>query len=324
VSGKDNLRLVPQQPGALERAEPGKQRILCSMVADTLALAKQGQPAKPVFTVLRSKDLIGEVYEAVIKSELESRYELRFISFETEAEMLQLAREQPFDLTILYLGNVSWAGTGMSGWGPVDRAVVGLGRLRAQHGKPIIAMQGLDLTKRFEGTGVTFLMAPVNMQEFRRALEACLSHSRNPTERRGVMSLSRRTRPPRIVMLDDLSQMLELIKGVLQHSFKDATILTFTNTELAYQELMREDPDLFTIDICHIGMPVDEVLARLTERRVKYPVFVISAMADRFGEEVRLSCGPELNVSFWQKPFRVEPFVQAVSAALQLSPTEFP
>ena len=318
------------------------------MVADTLALAKQGQPAKPVFTVLRSKDLIGEVYEAVIKSELESRYELRFISFETEAEMLQLAREQPFDLTILYLGNVSWAGTGMSGsagrdtlnaenlgnvswagtgmsgWGPVDRAVVGLGRLRAQHGKPIIAMQGLDLTKRFEGTGVTFLMAPVNMQEFRRALEACLSHSRNPTERRGVMSLSRRTRPPRIVMLDDLSQMLELIKGVLQHSFKDATILTFTNTELAYQELMREDPDLFTIDICHIGMPVDEVLARLTERRVKYPVFVISAMADRFGEEVRLSCGPELNVSFWQKPFRVEPFVQAVSAALQLSPTEFP
>jgi hypothetical protein len=44
----------------------------------------------------------------------------------------------------------------------------------------------------------------------------------------------------------------------------------------------------------------------------------MSAMADKYENEVRLSCGPELNVTFWQKPFRVEPFVKAVAAALQI------
>jgi CheY-like chemotaxis protein len=319
MNAKNDSALVPRSPTAVEKAEPGAQRILSGMIADTLTLAKQRRAVKPIFTVLRSNDPIGEVYEAVIKMELESRYELRFISFATEAELLKLAREWPFDLAVLYLGNVSWMRT----QGPlVDRAVEGLGRLRAQHGKPVIAMQGLDLAKRFEGTGVAFLIVPFKVQEFRRVLQACLNNSRNPTEQRGVMPFSRRTRPPRIVMMNDLRSVLDWLEHVVRLWFKDATILTFTDEESAYQELMREDPDLFTTDICHRGMSVDEVLARLTERRVKFPIFVVSATADRFEEKVRLSCGPELNVSFWSLPITVERFGQAIAAALQIPAQE--
>ncbi len=131
-------------------------------------------PAKPRFTVLRSACGIGEMYEILIGEELKSRFELRFASFGTEAELLGLTRELPVDLTVLYLWNVSW----MRAHGSlVDRAVDVLGRLTAQHRRPIIAIQGLNLAKRFEGTGVTFLLAPVTNREFLRTLHACLGPS---------------------------------------------------------------------------------------------------------------------------------------------------
>jgi CheY-like chemotaxis protein len=311
---KNDFALVPRSPTTVEKAEPGAHRVLSRMIADTLTLAQKGRPAKLVFTVLRSIDSIEDVCEAVIKTELESRYELRFVSFETEAELLKLARERLFDLAVVYMGNVSWTSQGPL----VDRAVIGLGRLRAQHGKPIIAMQGSDLTKRFEGTGVTFLMAPFNVQEFRRVLQACLNPALNPIEQRRVMPLPRRTRPLRIVMMDHLQSVLDVLEPAIRPYVKDADILTFTDAKSAYQELMREAPDLFTTNICHSGMSVDETLARLTERKVNYPVFVISSNADRFEEEVRQSCGPDLKVSFWQKPFHIERFGPAVVAALQI------
>lgn len=108
-----------------------------------------------------------------------------------------------------------------------------------------------------------------------------------------------------------------MLEAVVRTYVNDATILTFTDAESAYEELTREDPDLFMTDICHLGMSTDEILARLTERNVRYPIFVISSMADRYAEEVKLSCGPCLDVSFWQKPFTAERFGAAVVAALR-------
>jgi hypothetical protein len=40
----NNSALVPRPPRAIEKAEPGAKRILSDMVADALALAKQGPP----------------------------------------------------------------------------------------------------------------------------------------------------------------------------------------------------------------------------------------------------------------------------------------
>lgn len=40
----NNFALVPRSPVALEKAEPGRKRVLSSMVADTLVLAKKPKP----------------------------------------------------------------------------------------------------------------------------------------------------------------------------------------------------------------------------------------------------------------------------------------
>jgi TPR repeat protein len=45
MNEKDNFALVPRIPDALEKAEPGAKRILSSMVADTLALARNATSA---------------------------------------------------------------------------------------------------------------------------------------------------------------------------------------------------------------------------------------------------------------------------------------
>jgi CheY-like chemotaxis protein len=55
-------------------------------------------------------------------------------------------------------------------------------------------------------------------------------------------------RPLRIVMMDDVPNVLEIIEFMFRSFYKDATILTFTDAKLACQELMREAPDLFITD----------------------------------------------------------------------------
>jgi DNA-binding NtrC family response regulator len=115
---------------------------------------------------------------------------------------------------------------------------------------------------------------------------------------------SRKPRPLRIVMLDDEAFVLETLKLVWSLEYSNAELLTFTDTQKALQELQREDPDLFTTDWNHYGMRGPEILKALAARKVKYPVFVISAFAPE--ENVVVSAGPGLNVTLLRKPFNVE------------------
>ena len=112
-------------------------------------------------------------------------------------------------------------------------------------------------------------------------------------------------------MLDDEPSTLKLLEAVIRVYFKDAIILTFADGDLAYQELVRESPDLFTTDINHLGMRGTEILARLAEREAKYPIFVMSGTGITHEE-----CGPELDVLFMPKPFTVDRFKAALNAAL--------
>ena len=95
-------------------------------------------------------------------------------------------------------------------------------------------------------------------------------------------------------------------------------ILEFGDALDAWQELSRTAPDLFITDISHIGISCKEMLTRLAERKVKYPIMVVSATLDLYEEDVRRGWGPGLNVSFLEKPVDVERYRTAVEAALQI------
>lgn len=120
----------------------------------------------------------------------------------------------------------------------------------------------------------------------------------------------RRTRPPRIVMLDDVSGVLEMLTALMRGYYPDAEILTFAEAHRAYAELLRQPPDLFTTDVCHAPPDGDDLLRMLSARPARYPIFVISSCVSTPDMLRPGSIGPGMNVSFLPKPFRAEEFVQ--------------
>ena len=164
MNEKNNGALVRRSSSAIEKTAPGVKRNFSGMVTDALVLAK-----KPSFTVLMCDDQVSDTAEMLIKSDWNEKHTLRFIRFHRATEILKLSREQAFALIFMYVGNVEWnIGSGHR----FGAAAELLGQLKAEHGKPIIVTQGMDLTETFEGTGVTFIEAPWTLETFRNALSA--------------------------------------------------------------------------------------------------------------------------------------------------------
>jgi len=60
------------------------------------------------------------------------------------------------------------------------------------------------------------------------------------------------------------------------------------------------------------------MLEHLAERKVKYPILVISAGLDMYREDKRRGWGRGLHVSFVSKPVELETLRTAVETALQI------
>jgi DNA-binding NtrC family response regulator len=101
---------------------------------------------------------------------------------------------------------------------------------------------------------------------------------------------------------------------LLKHCYEGVEILKFGDARDAWQELSHRNPDLFITDIHHAWISCEEILSRLVERKVTFPILIISAY-----EKVDWrSWGPGLSVSFLSKPISLEEFRTAVETALQM------
>jgi len=111
---------------------------------------------------------------------------------------------------------------------------------------------------------------------------------------------------PRIILVDDLISIHEMLEAVITTIYHHATVLNFTNALEAWEESKRLPPDLLISDWCHKPLPGDELLHLLTARKVKFPILIMSAFAE--AENVEAAAGPDLNVTFLKKPFSVSLF----------------
>jgi len=162
----DAFALVPRPPGALEKAGSRPKRILTTMVADTLVLARPTQPIKQARSVLLLKDrTFDELWELILKDKLGQKYDLKFTYFESASELQKLDRDQSFHLIALYFFNVKW-----------DIAANDPFKLLSslKHGKRIFVTQGMDLSEKCERAGVTFFELPSNSDEFYAVFDAAL------------------------------------------------------------------------------------------------------------------------------------------------------
>jgi DNA-binding NtrC family response regulator len=131
-------------------------------------------------------------------------------------------------------------------------------------------------------------------------------------------AIQQQIRPLRIVVMDDEPSIVEWMRRVLERYLDGATVVGFTDANLAWQELIRETPDLFTTDIGHVGPTTSEMLRWLITNGAKHPIFVITANGtERTKLEANfLGCG--LNLIFMWKPFTVEELGRNISVHLGL------
>ena len=83
----------------------------------------------------------------------------------------------------------------------------------------------------------------------------------------------------RIVLVNDDLGILELMGSFISDSFKQATVLTFQDGNTARQEIEREAPDVLITDMVRENDPMDgwAMIPLLAEKKVKYPIIIISA-----------------------------------------------
>lgn len=134
-------------------------------------------------------------------------------------------------------------------------------------------------------------------------------------------------RPPRIVLIDDESFMVEAVGMMLAMHLPQAKLLAFRNRDTGWQELLRTDPDLLITDMNNhnvpgrtesLGMSGWDLLPLLTQRAVGYPILVVSGSFSLpgFEDRARALAGPNLNITFMTKPFEVEFFQLEVKRLL--------
>jgi CheY-like chemotaxis protein len=117
---------------------------------------------------------------------------------------------------------------------------------------------------------------------------------------------SRRTRPPRIVVVDDEPIMLDMVELQIRDWFKEATVLKFQEGNAAWQELLQIEPDLLITDWVHPGLTGADMFSRLAEKKARYPILVTSGFAKE--NHLRDYVSRSLNVTLLSKPYTKEQF----------------
>jgi CheY-like chemotaxis protein len=92
--------------------------------------------------------------------------------------------------------------------------------------------------------------------------------------------------------------MSEIVRFLILGWFLDADVTVFENGDDAWAELERRAPDLLITDSLHPGMKRDELLRRLAEQNVQYPILLLSG---DLGGQANLP--PKLNLACLSKPF---------------------
>jgi len=308
VNKKDNLALVPAASGALEKAEPGRKRILSGMVADTLALSRKESLSKPTFAVLlglgdETDWLLYDRFEKWFETKLGQEYNVRFVHFDRLTELLRLVHEQTFGLVVVSRTNTIFDSiTDLLSGTRELKIVQCLERLISQLRIPIFIPGGFedDSTERLKRAGIHVwgrFGASFSIRAFWNTLQSCLPHRGDTVENDGdTVSRLRSARPPRFVIMDEREGPPRILPGIYKHYYKDATVLLFDDAEEAINELSREEPDLFTTHYRHPKFGATVVLRFLAERNARFPIFVFS-----WGQRERVlrDADPDLNVTLF-------------------------
>jgi len=125
-------------------------------------------------------------------------------------------------------------------------------------------------------------------------------------------------------MVDDDRDLLDFYQLVIQKSFKNVEVLTFTGGKAALEELSRTTPDLFITDLNMPKMDGLQVLSILAGMKVKFPVMMLTSIWDEgFVEHAHKIAEPHFDFTYFHSPGNgdeVRKFIQEVSKLIGVEP----
>jgi two-component system response regulator (stage 0 sporulation protein F) len=123
------------------------------------------------------------------------------------------------------------------------------------------------------------------------------------------------TRPPKIVIVEDEDCLLEMLGIMILDKHKSAIVQKFQDSNEAWQELLREDPDILIIDDKMPGLTGEDIVRRLIDRKAAYPIIVVSGWGPT-EEWARAYTDKKPNITFLGYPFTVEQLYESLSKYL--------
>src|ERR1035437_5570204 len=114
-----------------------------------------------------------------------------------------------------------------------------------------------------------------------------------------------RTHPLRILSVNDEEAPLKVVEIVITRYFKGVTVQSFQDAEEAWHELSRADPDLLISDDLMGKLNGDEIIGRLADRMVTYPIIVINAYGPERDQWVSDFAKQGVDVTMLRAPFDI-------------------
>jgi CheY-like chemotaxis protein len=269
--------------------------------------------------------LVGVDDECVIES---MRYTIPLL-FEPESRLRVTFKSNPkeirtattiydFDLVFLFINSMVM---GREGWDRFAEATELVEELKTRTESAVILMltyQPPGFTTQAEQAGVDGIIElPYTVERLKQTITTALECRANQgvaVKQREERARRRAKMWPRVVLLDDSAQILQMVGTVVWDCWKQATIVACTDSQKAWEELQRTPPDLFITDLAHGGISGEQLIVRLAEQEVRYPIVVLSGNLPKQEAEVRAAAGPNLWLSCWEKPFIRAEFAEGLKA----------
>jgi FixJ family two-component response regulator len=337
----NDLSLVRRPSSAVEKAAPGAKRILSGMVADTLALVRKEQLAPPAISVAMCgyvDEMLQELIGLLLERALTTQATLELKSFAWTTDLIETARLSRFDLFILVLNpgiysrkesikRVPYREKVWEDAADEENAYDFIASLKQEFDKPIFVISNEGIYQidyaskaKFKNSGVNSIFGmPFSSEEFELAAKMYL---RVPNigfpESKEITKQINRTRPLKIVIVNDEEGPLQSFKIIIQHWFgKNVELLLFENSDDAWIALTKSDPDLLITDDKMPGLTGEEICRRLLYKKTNYPIIVDSPW-EPTEQWVQEFASRGLSVSFLPVPCDAECILSAVEAALKI------
>jgi DNA-binding NarL/FixJ family response regulator len=341
MNEKNEFALVPRPSCALEKAEPGANRVLPGMVSDTLALAKKGAKSqvRPLRIVMVNDEPgVLQIFDIAIRAWFK---DVTMLLFSRGATALgELAQTDP-DLLITDDRMPVMSG-GELCRRLLDRKVT----------YPIIVVSSLGLSEQWvrefanRGLNVSLLDGPpFDLESFLKALETALK-IKIPRDTANTLAPARAGQPDKVVrtvLVGDedgffASLWLEILPTLKEFEPFDFRPINFKSASDLLTATERQPFDLIVINFTRVRWDIgkgenigsrlqknnvnafDDVASFLAELKSKHdkPIIIFSTL-----EETRLSAKfAQVGVSYFQMlPPSLELFISAFQTALKIPRT---